>query len=57
MTRNCRAMGVAGLTASYQGSQSSDIYRPMTNFGAKVRTDADGRFTFDGLNEGTAIRN
>jgi protocatechuate 3,4-dioxygenase beta subunit len=44
---------LSGLTANYQASRPPGQYRPMSNFGEEVRTDADGRFVFDGLNEGT----
>jgi beta-lactamase regulating signal transducer with metallopeptidase domain/protocatechuate 3,4-dioxygenase beta subunit len=44
---------VSGLTASYQASRSGSSYRPTSNFGANVPADADGRFTLDGLGEGT----
>jgi protocatechuate 3,4-dioxygenase beta subunit len=46
-------VSVSGLTAYYQASRPSREYRPETNFGEEVRTDADGRFVHDGLNEGT----
>ena len=45
-------VNVAGLNISYQGSRA----QPNTtesNFGANVTADADGRFVFDDLNEGT----
>jgi protocatechuate 3,4-dioxygenase beta subunit len=46
-------VGVSGLRASYQDSHQPGVYQPRSNFGADARTDADGRFAFDGLNEGT----
>jgi protocatechuate 3,4-dioxygenase beta subunit len=45
-------VSVSGLGAYYQSSRSSGTYRPTTNSEAEVRTDAEGRFTFDGLGEG-----
>jgi beta-lactamase regulating signal transducer with metallopeptidase domain/protocatechuate 3,4-dioxygenase beta subunit len=44
---------VSGLTAHYQASREPGVYRPTTNFGAEVKTDAEGRFAFEGLGEGT----
>jgi hypothetical protein len=46
---------VGGLTATYQESHppGPGVYRRSANFGEQVQTDAEGRFTFDGLNEGT----
>ncbi|MDR3619077.1 MAG: carboxypeptidase regulatory-like domain-containing protein [Paludisphaera borealis] len=45
---------VSGLKASYQSSRKrSDTYVPERNFGDKVPVDRDGRFVFDGLEEGT----
>jgi beta-lactamase regulating signal transducer with metallopeptidase domain len=44
---------VSGLMASYQESHAPGAYRPTSNFGATVWTDADGRFAFDGLSAGT----
>ncbi|APW63795.1 carboxypeptidase regulatory-like domain-containing protein [Paludisphaera borealis] len=45
---------VSGLKAHYQSSRKrSDTYVPERNFGAEVPVDRDGRFVFDGLEEGT----
>ena len=44
---------VSGLKAYYQVSHQRGRYRPTSNSEAEVLTDADGRFTFDGLGEGT----
>jgi hypothetical protein len=44
---------VSGLMANFQESHPPGAYRAASNFGVQVQTDADGRFTFDGLNEGT----
>ena len=41
---------VAGLTASYEAS--SRRFGQTSNLGAEVPTDAEGRFTVDGLDEG-----
>jgi Carboxypeptidase regulatory-like domain len=43
-----RSVKVAGLKVGLQGSQGS------RSIGGVARTDADGRFEFDGLDEGTA---
>ena len=47
-------MSVSGLKVEFRASRVSDnlpFYR--SNFGGVTRTDGDGRFTIDGLNEGT----
>ena len=44
---------VSGLTAYYQQSHSPGSPRRTANFGEEVRTDAEGRFAFEGLAEGT----
>jgi protocatechuate 3,4-dioxygenase beta subunit len=44
---------VDGLVATYQDSHQPGVYRASSNFGARVKTDVDGRFVFDGLGEGT----
>jgi hypothetical protein len=44
---------LSGLTANYQGSNPTSSYRPNSNFGGSVEVDAEGRFVFDGLAEGT----
>jgi beta-lactamase regulating signal transducer with metallopeptidase domain len=44
---------VSGLMAAYQESHAPGTYRPTSNFGAAVRTDADGRFAFEGLSAAT----
>ncbi len=46
-------VSVSGLMADYQESHAPGAYRPTSNFGATVMTDADGRFAFDGLSAGT----
>ena len=47
-------VSVSGLKVSYQSSRvRNDLPAYYSNFGGVTRTDADGRFTFDGLNEGT----
>ena len=47
-------MSVSGLNVSFQASRvSDDLPSEQANFGGSTRTDADGRFTFDSLNEGT----
>ena len=47
-----KGVSVSGLTAYFQDSHQPGVYRPTSNFEAQVRTDADGRFAFDGLSEG-----
>lgn len=51
---NLPALSVSGLKIWYQASRVplSSTAGP-TNFSGYARTDADGRFAFDGLNEGT----
>jgi hypothetical protein len=45
---------VAGLKVWYQASRPRQDQSPyQSNFGGVTRTDAAGRFTFDGLREGT----
>jgi protocatechuate 3,4-dioxygenase beta subunit len=44
---------VSGVTASFQDSHPPGQYRPMSNLARKLRTDAEGRFAFEDLNEGT----
>ncbi len=45
---------ITGLKASYQASHEPGIYRPMRNLSDQsVPIDAEGRFTMDGLSEGT----
>src|SRR5262249_40368263 len=47
-------VSVSGLKVWFGGSRAHEDDPPYTsNFGGVTRTDADGRFTFDGLNEGT----
>ena len=48
-------VNVSGLKVSYWWSRvSPDVPAQLfSNFSGVTRTDADGRFTFDGLNEGT----
>ena len=47
-------MSVSGLKVTFQASRVREDLPPYSsNFGGVTRTDADGRFTFDGLNEGT----
>ncbi len=46
-------VGVSGLTASFQESRPRGVSGWSMNFDRNVRTDDDGRFTFDGLSEGT----
>ncbi len=43
---------VAGLTVRFQESHPPQLERLVGNEGAETVTDAEGRFTFDGLNEG-----
>lgn len=45
---------ISGLKATYQESHPpGGRYRAISNFGDEVTIDADGRFTFEGLFEGT----
>ncbi len=47
-------IAMTGLTASLQDSHLPEKYSPMRNFsGEAVLIDSEGRFTFDGLSEGT----
>ncbi len=47
-------VSVSGLMVSFGDSRISEgLPAYFSNFGGVTRTDADGRFTFDGLNEGT----
>ncbi len=44
---------VGGLEIYYQGSRTGRVYRPIKNLSGGARTDVDGKFTFDGMSEGT----
>jgi hypothetical protein len=44
---------VAGLEVYYQASRARGPYQPMRNSSGGTRTDTDGRFSLDGLDEGT----
>ena len=47
-------VAVGGLEIYFQGSRPRDgRYRPILNESGSARTDSDGRFTLDALNEGT----
>ena len=54
VTTKLPGVSVAGIRVWYKGSQvQQDRWWPTANFTGTVRADADGRFVFDGLNEGT----
>jgi len=54
VTTKLSGLSVSGLKVTYQASRTRR-HRPSydSNFGATVTTDAEGRFVFDDLNEGT----
>ena len=54
VTTKLPGVGVSGLKVMYQSSRPRrDRATYDSNFGQTVVTDAEGRFTFDNLNEGT----
>ncbi len=46
-------VGLSGLMARFQESHQRGQYKPSGNSGAEVMVNPEGRFTFDGLAEGT----
>ena len=54
VTTKLAGVSVSGLKVNYQASRAREDGRlQSSNFGAKTTTDAEGRFVFDDLNEGT----